>query len=174
MVFSSIYFVRPNEKYGKMTDMSSRREELIQQVFLAGRELSTAAVMFHTAVAAKGGLTATETKALDLLERLGPLTAGELSEHSGLAPASVTGLIDRLERKNVARRIPHPQDRRRVLIEMNREYLTASEPRFDDLVAGVRALCLKYSDEQLATIVGFLRASARIQQSATTKLTATD
>jgi DNA-binding MarR family transcriptional regulator len=150
--------------------MSSRREELIQQVFLAGRELSTAAVMFHTAVAAKGGLTATETKALDLLERLGPLTAGELSEQSGLAPASVTGLIDRLERKGVARRIPHPQDRRRVLIEMNRE--AVSTTRFDDLVAGMRALCANYSDEQLATIIEFVRAAARIQQSATAKLTA--
>ena len=152
--------------------MSSRREELIQRVFLAGRELSTAAVMFHTAVAAKGGLTATETKALDLLERLGPLTAGELSEQSGLAPASVTGLIDRLERKGVARRIPHPQDRRRVLIEMNRDYLAVSEPQFDDLVTGIRELCAKYTDEELATIVDFVRASARIQQAATVKLTA--
>ena len=151
--------------------MSSRREELIQRVFMAGRELSTAAVMFHTAVAAKGGLTATETKALDLLERLGPLTAGELSERSGLAPASVTGLIDRLERKGVARRIPHPQDRRRVLIEMNRDYTTASAPVFDDFVAGVRELCAKYSDDQLETIIDFVTASARVQQAATTKLT---
>jgi DNA-binding MarR family transcriptional regulator len=154
-----------------MGTMSSRREELTQRVFLAGRELSTAAVMFHTAVAAKGGLTATETKALDLLERLGPLTAGELSEQSGLAPASVTGLIDRLERKNVARRIPHPQDRRRVLIEMNRDYLVVSEPVFDDLVAGLRELCEKYSEDQLVTIIDFLAASARVQQSATVKLT---
>ena len=152
--------------------MSSRREELIQQVFMAGRELSTAAVMFHTALAAKGGLTATETKALDLLERLGPLTAGELSEQSGLAPASVTGLIDRLERKGVARRIPHPQDRRRVLIEMNRDYLDVSEPLFDDLVTGIRELCAKYTDDELATIVDFVTTSARIQQAATVKLTA--
>ena len=151
--------------------MSSRREELMQRVFLAGRELSTAAVMFHTAVAAKGGLTATETKALDLLERLGPLTAGELSEQSGLAPASVTGLIDRLERKGVARRIPHPQDRRRVLIEMNRDYLAVSEPIFDDFVAGVRELCAKYSDDQLEIIIEFVTSSARVQQAATTKLT---
>jgi DNA-binding MarR family transcriptional regulator len=152
--------------------MSSRREELIQRVFLAGRELSTAAVMFHTAVAAKGGLTATETKALDLLERLGPLTAGELSEQSGLAPASVTGLIDRLERKGVARRIPHPQDRRRVLIEMNRDHLAVSTPQFDDLVAGIRELCAKYTDDELSTIIDFVTVSARIQQAATAKLTA--
>jgi DNA-binding MarR family transcriptional regulator len=151
--------------------MSSRREELTQRVFLAGRELSTAAVMFHTAVAAKGGLTATETKALDLLERLGPLTAGELSEQSGLAPASVTGLIDRLERKGVARRIPHPQDRRRVLIEMNREHLAVSAPIFDDFVAGMRELCEKYSDDQLETVIDFVTASARVQQAATAKLT---
>ncbi|HEX3782946.1 MAG TPA: MarR family transcriptional regulator [Pseudonocardiaceae bacterium] len=152
--------------------MSSRREELLQRVMLAGRELSTAAVMFHTAVAAKGGLTATETKALDLLDRFGPLTAGELAERSGLAPASVTGLVDRLEHKGVARRVPHPQDRRRVLIEMNRSYLAQGAPLFDEFVAGLQALCAKYTDEQLETVVGFITESTKIQQDATAKLTA--
>jgi hypothetical protein len=68
--------------------------------------------------------------------------------------------------------IPHPQDRRRVLIEMNRDYLAVSTPQFDDPLAGMRELCAKYTDDELATIVEFVSASARIQQAATAKLTA--
>src|SRR3712207_9587219 len=65
-------------------------------------------------VAARQGLSASEEKALDLLERAGPLTAGELARQTGLAPASVTGVVNRLERKGFARRIPNPDDRRSV------------------------------------------------------------
>jgi DNA-binding MarR family transcriptional regulator len=151
--------------------VSTSRDEVLQRLLLAGREHSTAVVMFHTAVAAKGGLSPTETKALDLLERFGPLTAGELAERSGLAPASVTGLIDRLEHKSVARRVPHPQDRRRVMVEMNPEYSQRSNPLFDDFVAEFLKLCAGYSTEQLATMAEFLSGAAAVQQAATARLT---
>jgi DNA-binding MarR family transcriptional regulator len=49
--------------------------------------------MFHATLSARLGLSATEEKALDLLDRFGPLTARQLAERSGLAPASVTGLV---------------------------------------------------------------------------------
>ncbi|MBO0816043.1 MAG: hypothetical protein J2P30_13000, partial [Actinobacteria bacterium] len=69
-------------------EMAAARRQLLDAMFQAGRELSVAAVMFHTALAARQGLTATEEKALDLLDRYGPLTARQLAERSGLAPAS--------------------------------------------------------------------------------------
>ena len=59
-----------------MTSPNDRRAELLEQLALAGRVSSAATVMFHTAVAARQGLSASEEKALDLLERSGPLTAG--------------------------------------------------------------------------------------------------
>lgn len=152
--------------------MSNRRAELIQEVLTAGRELSTAAVMFHSAMAEKGGLSITESKALDLLDRLGPLTAGQLAEHSGLAPASVTGLVDRLEAKGVARRVPHPRDRRRVLIETVDERVHAADGLFDDFVSELLKLCEDYTDTELATVIDFIRKAARVQQAATARLTA--
>src|SRR5262249_15325884 len=66
---------------------NAARRQLLDALFTAGRELSAAAVMFHTALAARQGLTATEEKALDLLDRYGPLTGRQLAERSGLAPA---------------------------------------------------------------------------------------
>src|SRR4029453_18469712 len=95
-----------------MTSPNDRRAELLEQLALAGRASSAATVMFHTTVAARQGLSASEEKALDLLERSGPLTAGDLARQSGLAPASVTALINRLEAKGFARRVQNPTDRR--------------------------------------------------------------
>ena len=137
-----------------------------------GRASSVATVMFHTAVAARQGLSASEEKALDLLERSGPLTAGELARQSGLAPASVTGLINRLEQKGFARRIQHPSDRRSILVEADVERMYARvAPLFAEWARSLQELYAGYSDEQLEVILHFLTEAARRQQEATARIT---
>jgi DNA-binding MarR family transcriptional regulator len=156
-----------------MTRPLDRRAELLEQLALAGRASSAATVMFHTAVAARQGLSASEEKALDLLERSGPLTAGELARRSGLAPASVTALINRLERKGFARRVPNPGDGRSVLVEVDSERVYATvAPLFADWVGSLYELYAGYTDEQLEVILHFLTEAARRQQEATARLTA--
>lgn len=44
------------------------------------------------------------------------LQAGDVATELGLTPASVTGLLDRLERSGHIQRQPHPTDRRRLRI----------------------------------------------------------
>lgn len=149
----------------------SRRAELLKKLEEAGRASSAATVMFHTAVAARQGLSPTEEKALDLLDRFGPLTAGELARRSGLAPASVTGLVGRLERKGYARRVANPSDRRSVLVEVDRERVYARiAPLFAGWSRELEELYDGYSDEQLETILHFLTEAARRQQEATARL----
>jgi DNA-binding MarR family transcriptional regulator len=128
--------------------------------------------MFHTTLAATQGLSATETKALDVLDREGPLTAGDLALRTGLAPASVTGLVDRLERKGLARRVADPADRRRVRVERSPEGLAALAPLFADFGAQVEALYREFTDEQLQTILRFTTEIARRQRDATARLAA--
>jgi DNA-binding MarR family transcriptional regulator len=155
-----------------MTRPDDRRAELLEQLALAGRASSAATVMFHTAVAARQGLSASEEKALDLLERSGPLTAGELARQSGLAPASVTALINRLEAKGFARRVQNPGDRRSVLVEVDTERLYGTvAPLFADWVGSLQELYAGYTDEQLEVILHFLTEAARRQQEATARLT---
>src|SRR4029453_16712211 len=150
---------------------SGRRAELLGGPTLAGRASSVATVMFHTAVAARQGLSASEEKALDLLERSGPLTAGELARQSGLAPASVTGLINRLEHKGFARRIQNPSDRRSILVEVDVERMYARvAPLFADWARSLQELYAGYSDEQLEVILHFLTEAARRQQEATARI----
>jgi DNA-binding MarR family transcriptional regulator len=155
-----------------MTSPNDRRAELLEQLALAGRASSAATVMFHTAVAARQGLSASEEKALDLLERSGPLTAGELARQSGLAPASVTALINRLEAKGFARRVQNPSDRRSVLVEVDPERVYATvAPLFADWVGSLQELYAGYTDEQLEVILHFLNEAARRQREATARLT---
>jgi DNA-binding MarR family transcriptional regulator len=154
------------------TEEAGRRAELLEELAQAGRAMSAATVMFHATVAGLQGLSATEEKALDLLERFGPMTAGELAKRSGLAPASVTGLVNRLERKGFARRVAHPSDRRSVLVEVDAERVYAAmAPLFTDWVGSLLELYEGYTDEQLELILHFLNEVARRQQAATARLT---
>jgi DNA-binding MarR family transcriptional regulator len=158
---------------GDRDDGSERRQALLRELGLAGRAMSAATVMFHATVAARQGLSMTEEKALDLLERFGPLTAGELAKRAGLAPASVTGLINRLEAKGFARRIANPSDRRSILVEVDAERVYAAmTPLFSDWVRSLEELYAGYSDRELELILHFLTEVARRQQEATARLTA--
>lgn len=47
-----------------------------------------------------------------------PLSPYEIADHLIISRASVTGLLDSLERRGYARRVPHPDDRRMILIEL--------------------------------------------------------
>jgi DNA-binding MarR family transcriptional regulator len=147
------------------------RRTLLDALLAAGRELSAAAVMFHTALAARQGLSATEEKALDLLDRFGPLTGRQLAKRSGLAPATVTGLVDRLEAKGFARRRANPRDGRSILIETVPGRLDELGPLFSDWVQALEELSSHYSDAELAAIISFLTEAASRQREATARLT---
>jgi DNA-binding MarR family transcriptional regulator len=50
-----------------------------------------------------------------------PLTPGEVTARLTVTTATVTGLLDTLEARRLARRRPHPTDRRSVLVEISEE-----------------------------------------------------
>lgn len=64
------------------------------------------------------GINRTDGRCLDILDRRGKLTAGELGQESGLSSGAVTALIDRMERADYLRRVPDPGDRRKVMLEL--------------------------------------------------------
>ena len=81
-----------------------------------GRELATAVIMFHEALAKKAGLTAAESRCIGILGQRGVLTAGELARATGLTTGAITGIVDRLQKAGWLRREGTPDDRRSVLI----------------------------------------------------------
>ncbi|AUI62488.1 MarR family winged helix-turn-helix transcriptional regulator [Amycolatopsis sp. BJA-103] len=151
--------------------MSSERAELVERILNGSRALSTETVMFHTAIAERSGLSAVESKVADYLARFGPQTPKALSQLSGLAPASITALIDRLESKGIVARKPHPEDRRKVLIEIDGAMMAGAAPLWDHLVKSVREACEKYTDSELETVIRFLGDATTITNESTGLIT---
>lgn len=154
----------------KERDPQGSRQRLLAALDRAGREHRSASAGYHSAIGARLGLGPSDERALDLLERLGPLTAGELVTHSGLAPASVTGLIDRLERRGFVRRVRHVRDRRRVIVEVARPRSSEAGPLAREFGRALEELYANYNEEQLATILDFITESAARQREATERL----
>jgi DNA-binding MarR family transcriptional regulator len=138
-----------------------RRRDLVEGILAAGRESSAATVLLHSAIAARSGLTATDTKTIDTLIRLGPVTAGEIAGYTGLATASVTSLIDRLEKKDLVRRVRDARDRRRVIVEPVLKRIADCQNVFGPVREGFAKVLENYGDEQLETILDFMRRSSQ-------------
>jgi DNA-binding MarR family transcriptional regulator len=148
------------------------RDEILDELARVGREHSDATVLFHANVASLLDLHPTDYKVLGVLLTSGPLSAGEIARQSGLATASVTNLIDRLEQKKFVRRLADPADRRRVLVEAVGEQLTSARSLLASTRQSLARLYERYSDRDLGVIADFLHQNAERLRSESVKLTA--
>src|SRR3954462_4271226 len=106
------------------------------------------------------GLNRTDVRALvaimDAARRGEALTAGRLGEAVDLRSASVTALVDRLEKVGHVRRVRDPEDRRRVGLEMSESAMAAGAEHFGGLARDLTAAMAGYTDEELAVVRRFL------------------
>jgi DNA-binding MarR family transcriptional regulator len=86
-----------------------------------GRKFSDTTILLHENIAAKVGLSGADHKYLGILMQSGAITAGEFSNLTGLTTGAVTGVIDRLEKKNLVKREFDKNDRRKIMIVPNHE-----------------------------------------------------
>jgi DNA-binding MarR family transcriptional regulator len=143
----------------------------IEALMRTGREMSAATVMFHSAVAERAGLSATEHKAMDVLSRAGPLTAGEIAAHTGLSSGAVTGLIDRLEAAGYVRRAKDPEDRRKVMVEPLLEGLhEVIGPIFEEMGRSVGELYASYGDGERQVLLDYQERMTALLREETRKL----
>jgi DNA-binding MarR family transcriptional regulator len=63
----------------------------------------------------------TELRALGRINTAGRLSPKQLAQSLDLTTGTVTALLDRLERADLVTRIPHPHDRRMLLVELTPE-----------------------------------------------------
>jgi DNA-binding MarR family transcriptional regulator len=152
---------------------NTKREQLLEAATQAIYANSTAAVFFHTAIAEHIGLGPTEEKTLLLLSGPEAYTAGDIARHTGLTTASVTDLIDRLERKGFVQRVRDIKDRRRVIVEPDRAKLAELADVFNSFQGVFTDLLDTYSDEQLMIIADYLNRAAQYSREAIRKLSRT-
>jgi len=136
------------------------RAKVLELLARVGREHSDATVLFHSTIAGLMGLHPTDYKVLGILERVGPLSAGEIARASGLATASVTDLIDRLEAKGFVRRARDENDRRKVVVEPSADRASAARGLFASTRRSLSRLFDRYTDRELKVIADFLERNA--------------
>jgi len=66
-------------------------------------------------------LSDTQLAALATLERHATMSPGELAEHEKVQPPSMTRVIAALEQRRLVTRMPHPTDRRQVVLTVTVE-----------------------------------------------------
>jgi DNA-binding MarR family transcriptional regulator len=116
-----------------------------------------AADTLDAAIADLLGVNRTDILCLDILARLGTVTAGRLAAESHLTTGAITALIDRLERAGYVSRLPDPVDRRRVLVETTDRFKELAEHAWGPVATTWLDAGDRFTHEQLETIRQFLR-----------------
>ena len=132
---------------------------------------SYTSIQMHEAVARKAGLSGTDHKYLGFLIQKGQMTAGELSNLTGLTTGAVTGLIDRLEKKQLVKRQFAEGDRRKVIIEPNTNNIMALlEPLYNEFRNKTETLIASFSNKEIKIIETYLLKAIEIMNETTNKL----
>jgi DNA-binding MarR family transcriptional regulator len=139
------------------------RRKLIEDFIAAVRASQTATETLDHAVADYLGIDQTAYRCLDILDQEGPMTAGRLAERARISPAATTAMLDRLERKGLARRTRDTKDRRRVLVEVTAELREEAAELYGTPEDAERALA-GFTDEQLEFLTAFMRGSVAFQE----------
>ena len=82
------------------------------------RELILAGKKYRQIASAHLQVDVGQAQAISYLYSRGPMGQNELGALLGFNTSSITALVDRLERDHIARRLPHPTDRRRTRVEL--------------------------------------------------------
>jgi DNA-binding MarR family transcriptional regulator len=146
------------------------RRRLTTTIKEALRELSNQLSVLNHHVSAHLELRDTDLDCLDLIARHGPISPTTLAQRTGLHPATITGILDRLQHAGWIARDRDPTDRRAVRIQALRD----RNPELFHLYAGMNSamdqVCATYDDNQLQVIADFLRRTTHAGQAATDQL----
>ena len=140
-----------------------RRSEALQRLAQSGRALSTAIILFHSALSHTVGLGPTEEKVLDLLEKNPGIHVGDLARIAAMPKNSLSDLLDRLQVKGFVSRRPSPSDGRRVIVEPTDAGRREIGQHFAGLMGALGTIYAEYSTEQLVLLSDFQERVARAQ-----------
>jgi DNA-binding MarR family transcriptional regulator len=128
-------------------------------------EVMRAATDAGYVLAERMGLPYNDVRALSILaeaeESLGPV---ELGNRLGMRSASATELVDRLEASGHVRRVRHPRDRRRVILEVTDTGWRAVMAELGPLLARFDRVADELGPEGSVAVVAYLRAIAAEQR----------
>ena len=147
-----------------------QRRELNRAVRESMRDLAVQLSLLTHQIGGRLDLKGTDLDCLDLIDRYGPIGPGALARRTGLHPATMTGIIDRLERGGWITRERDPNDRMAITIQLVRTRSREILLLFGGMNTAMTQICAGYTDDELAVIAGFVRRTAEAATEAAAEL----
>lgn len=136
----------------------TERSSLVQQVRMGLRTLGAGFGRLNDVVGSFVDLKGVEVEILDHIGRFGPVSPGQLAETMHIHPATMTGILDRLEEGGWVIRERAPDDRRKIHLKALRSRRGELVKLYAPMNESVSRICADLSDEQLNTVVAFLES----------------
>ncbi|GGV66386.1 MarR family transcriptional regulator [Streptomyces longisporoflavus] len=155
--------VRPNPR---------DRRRTTTEIKGALRALSLQLTVLNRQVSARLALKDVDLDCLDLINSNGPLAPTALARQANLHPATLTGILDRLERAGWIARERDPSDRRAVRIRALRDRNGELISLYAEMNSAIDTICADYSEADLALLNDFLTRATDAGQEASRNLAA--
>lgn len=155
-----------------MSDSESARERrrAVTAVKEGLRELRTQLAALNHRIGSEASLRDADLDTFDLVARHGPLSPSALARLAGLHPATMTGVLDRLETGGWIERRRDAADRRAIAVSAVPARTGDMLRLFGGMNTAIDAVCAGYDDAQLATIQDFLTRAAQAGQESAERL----
>jgi DNA-binding MarR family transcriptional regulator len=155
---------------GRSVEEARRRRRLAAGIGESLRELAIQLSLLNHQVGTQLDLRDVDLDCLDLVDRHGPLSPSALARHAGLHPATITGILDRLEAGGWVARERDPSDRRAVVVRAVRERVPDLLRLYAGMNRSMNEIYAGYDEGELELIADFLDRTANAGRSATEEL----
>ena len=150
--------------------VTRQRRELNRAIRQSMRDLAVQLSLLTHQIGGRLDLKGTDLDCLDLIDRYGPIGPGALARRTGLHPATMTGIIDRLERGGWITRERDPDDRRAITVRLVRTRGPEILRLFGGMNTALTQISAGYTDDELAVIADFVRRTAEAATEAAAEL----
>ncbi|ONI85390.1 MarR family transcriptional regulator [Actinosynnema sp. ALI-1.44] len=155
-------------------DSARRRRRSTAAVKESLRELRNQLSLLNHQVSTQLALKDVDLDCLELIALHAPISPSALARRAGLHPATMTGILDRLQRGGwiVRERAPEAADRRAITVRPLRDRNAEMFRLYSGMNAAMDKLCAEYSQAELELIADFLRRTTSAGHDATEDLSA--
>ncbi len=155
-------------------DAARHRRRAANQIKDSLRELRNQLSLLNHQVGTRLELRDVDLDCLDLVSRHGPLSPSALARRAGLHPATMTGILDRLQRGGwvTRERDTDSPDRRAVAVRARRERSAELFGLFAGMNSAMDEICADYRDSELDLLADFLHRATEAGRKATDELVA--
>lgn len=146
------------------------KDDLIAQTMAAMRALQAAVDEVDEQVARRARINRTDLRCLDVLTSGEPMSAGALAELTGLTTGGTTIVLDRLENSGFVKRVPHPEDGRRVNVKPTAKARRLIDRLYGDLGEVARERLKGMPAAELRIVSEFLDDAREMNQAHASRL----